>query len=110
METQIHNVEVWGGPIVAVIQPTIDGNMLTKGTPAKVTIDYDEQNDRYRLQCDDLVANNWVEYFPTLSLALVRMALVVRCAEANWNLNLYYNADGDHYIDAVEQFITEQTA
>ncbi len=109
-ETNVHNVHVWAGSIVTIIQPNIDGNMLTRGTPMKVAINYDEQNDRYRLECDDLTANVSVEYFPTLSLALMRLALIARCAETNWELNMYYNAEGDHFIDGAEGFIQEQTS
>lgn len=109
-ETNVHNVHVWAGAIVTIIQPNIDGNILTRGTPIKIVIDYDEQNNRYRLECDDLVANVWEEYFPTLSLALIRMGLLVRCAETNWDITLYNEAHSDNYIDGAEGFIMEQTA
>lgn len=106
-ETGLMNLRIWGGPIVAVIQP-IDG--VHNGSAAKVTVSYDEKNDRYCLECDDLVANTWVEYFPSLSTALMRMASLARCGEEDWNRSFYYESDSEHFLYRAEEFLQEQTA
>lgn len=106
-ETSLHNAELMGGPIMVVIRPLKDGNMTTPGSPAKVTIEYDEQNDRWLLICDDLVANVWQEYHPYLSHALLRLGVLARCAETNWDDFFAEAALG--FIDPAEAFLQERT-
>lgn len=105
-ETEPTNLRIWGGPIVAVIQPKNERN---NGSAAKVTISYDDQNDHYRLECDDLVANVWVETFENLSLALARMALLARCGEENWNSVFRFDADDASFTNRAKAFFREQT-
>ena len=100
------NLRIWGGPIVAVIQPQAG---VYNGSSAKVTIEYDEHNDRYRLECDDLVANVWVETFPSLSTALIRMATLARCGETDWNQGFRYDVEDSQFLEPAEAFLDEQT-
>lgn len=104
-ETERVNMRIWGGPIVMVIQPQGETN---KGAATKVTISYDDTNEQYRLECDDLVTNTWVETFPSLSTALLRLALVARCGESDWNLNFLNDHDSDSFLNQSDEFMWGQ--
>ena len=107
MNTEIErlNMRIWGGPIVAVIQPQDEAN---RGAATKVTISYDDKKDQYLLECDDLVANTWVEIFPSLSTALLRFALLARCGESDWNLCFLNNPDSETFLTQSEEFLWGQ--
>ena len=38
----------------------------------------------YTLRWDDMVINEWSETFPTLSIALARLAALTHCGERDW--------------------------
>ncbi len=44
-------------------------------------IEVDDTGDGFSVTCGDYVANEWVEIYPTLSLALLRVAVLVKCGE-----------------------------
>lgn len=107
MSNEVHNVELMGGPIVMYFRPA-------KGTEAKVTIEHDKQNNRWRLICDDLVANEWVEYHPYLSHALLRVGALARCAEANWytlftDSTAFSEIAPSKFTDSAEDFLNKNT-
>lgn len=77
LNKQTAKVAILGGPIKMVLKPQ-------DGTEAGITIAYDKTNDRWSLECDDFVANVWVEYYTELSHALLRLGVLARCAETNW--------------------------
>lgn len=39
----------------------------------------------YQIRWNDFVANEWVETFPSQSVALIRLASLARCAESDWD-------------------------
>ncbi len=48
---------------------------------------------RYALRWGDYVANVWNESYPTLSLAVARLAALLYCQEADWDLMLAVEPD-----------------
>lgn len=38
----------------------------------------------YRLSWTDGVANEWNEWFTELSVAMLRLAVIIRCGESDW--------------------------
>ena len=42
--------------------------------------------DGYSLWWTDYVANDWLEWYPTLSMALARTAGLLHCGEHNWSI------------------------
>ena len=42
--------------------------------------------DGYSLWWTDYVANDWLEWYPTLSMALARTAALLHCGENDWNI------------------------
>lgn len=44
-------------------------------------IEVDNTGDGFSVTCGDYVANEWVEVYPSLSLALLRVAVLVKCGE-----------------------------
>lgn len=108
MENEVHNVELMGGPMVIYIRPKF-------GTEAKVTIEYDKGNDRWRLICDDLVANEWVEFHPYLSHALLRVGALARCAETSWHAlfaesTVFGEVAPSKFTDNAEEFLNKNTS
>jgi hypothetical protein len=43
-----------------------------------------DTGEGFTVTCGDYVANEWIETFETLSLALLRVAVVIKCGESNW--------------------------
>lgn len=39
----------------------------------------------FTVWCTDFVANDWTEWFPTLSSAMARVALLIYCGERSWD-------------------------
>lgn len=108
MSNEIHNVELMGGPIVMYIRPP-------KGSEAKITIEYDKVIDRWRLICDDLVINEWVEFHPYLSHALLRVGALARCAETDWEAfftesTVFDEVAPSKFTDSAEEFLNTQTS
>ena len=42
--------------------------------------------DAYSVWWTDYVANDWLEWYPTLSMALARTAGLLHCGEHDWNI------------------------
>jgi hypothetical protein len=72
-----------------VIQVEVDG--------AYITITKRESD--YELSWTDGVANEWVEFYPLLSLALARFATLVACAESDWG-KTFVNDNNDFVLNA----------
>lgn len=47
-------------------------------------IEVNNTGDGFSVTCGDYVANEWVEVYPSLSLALLRVAVLVKCGEHNF--------------------------
>jgi hypothetical protein len=43
-----------------------------------------DTGEGFTVTCGDYVANEWIETFSTLSLALLRVATVIKCGEVDW--------------------------
>jgi hypothetical protein len=43
-----------------------------------------EDGDGFAVTWSDFVANEWLERFGSLSVALVRVATLIRCGESQW--------------------------
>jgi len=47
-----------------------------------------DTGEGFTVTCGDYVANEWIETFSTLSLALLRVATVIKCGEVDWAIGL----------------------
>lgn len=56
-------------------------------------IEVDDTGDGFSVTCGDYVANEWVETYPTLSLALFRVAVLVKCGEHDFEKLFAKDAD-----------------
>lgn len=56
-----------------------------------VSISYNEYDKTFTLYWNDMVVNEWSETFPTLSVALARLAALVACGETNWERGLLHS-------------------
>ena len=67
------------------------GGYVTKGVVMGLVVDFSLDNRAYievhevregwRLTCGDFVANEWSEVYPSLALAMLRVANLVACGE-----------------------------
>lgn len=48
----------------------------------------------YKLTVTDYVASEWSETFPDMASAMLRLAVLVRCAEREWGLGFAKDAAG----------------
>lgn len=66
----------------------------------------------YRVLWTDYVANDWSEYFATLSLALTRVAVLSACVEedlkTDTSLSLMFKFESSAFADHAYRFINEQ--
>jgi hypothetical protein len=53
----------------------------------------------YELRWSDGVANEWVEKYPLLSLAFVRVGALIHCAEQDWEVG-FNNSNNDFVLNA----------
>jgi hypothetical protein len=44
-----------------------------------------EHDGKFILRWTDFVANEWAEEFPTMSVALLRLASLIACGESDWH-------------------------
>lgn len=56
-------------------------------------IEVDNTGDGFSVTCGDYVANEWTETYPTLSLALLRVAVLVKCGEHDFEKLFAKDAD-----------------
>lgn len=56
-------------------------------------IEVDNTGDGFSVTCGDYVANEWVEVYPSLSLALLRVAVLVKCGEHDFEKLFAKDAD-----------------
>lgn len=59
---------------------------------AGVTVRTDSEGRGF-LWATDYVANDWLEVFPTLAMALGRFALLVACSSDDWQMMFADNSD-----------------
>ena len=83
--------------------------LSTYASPAGVSLTFDEQNDRFILSWQDFVANDWQETYNSLSHALMRMAVLARCAESGWELGFINDNDSQFGLNC-ETFLGGETA
>lgn len=68
-------------------------------------IEVDDTGDGFSVTAGDYVANEWVEVYPALSLALLRVAVLVKCGEHDFE-KLFTNTPdvfarvGDVFLNA----------
>lgn len=63
-------------PIVSHTQPEFTANLVATDAA-------DENGERFHLVWTDLVANDWVEHFGTLPIALMRLAALIDCVDTD---------------------------
>jgi hypothetical protein len=63
--------------------------------------------DRFQLRWTDGVINTWIEDYPTLSVALARLAVLVACGESGWEAN-FAETDREMFGVAAEIFLMQQ--
>lgn len=66
-------------------------------------------NIGYILKWTDFVANEWREEYGTLAQALLRLAVLVQCAENDWEVGFTKN-DPNEVYDTASRFFAEQVA
>jgi hypothetical protein len=64
-----------------------------------------DTGEGFSVTCGDYVANEWVETFPTLSLALLRVAVLVKCGESDWAMGFAndpatFSIVGESFLDS----------
>lgn len=61
----------------------------------------------FRLSWTDYVANTWTEYYPTLSIALLRASLLVACLEST-HRDLLFAFDSTTFVRRATNFIEKE--
>ena len=54
---------------------------------------YPTPDGQFDLTWTDYVANEWTELYPTLPLAIMRLGVLVSCADTNWAEGFAHEAD-----------------
>jgi alpha-ketoglutarate-dependent taurine dioxygenase len=72
-------VREWPDPVVEFRHPDTGGTIRFVG-------------DGFVLNWTDYVANDWEETFPTLSTAVARLAVLMRCGETDWEVGFEQDA------------------
>lgn len=62
-------------------------------------------SDGYSLWWTDYVANDWIEWYPVLSVALARAAALMHCGEHDWAIGF----TAVSFPDSAAQFFKEVT-
>lgn len=73
----------------------------------KVIVTIDKYGREYTLTWTDGVANEWVEYYPLLSLAFARLATLTACAENDWQK--YFVSDNNEFVSKASLFLESET-
>lgn len=60
----------------------------------------------FLLTWTDYVANEWAETFPTLPVALTRLACLMECERRNWEAG--FQATPDQFTPTASEFLTSQ--
>lgn len=60
----------------------------------------------FRLMWTDYVVNTWTEYYPTLAIALMRVAMLSKCVESDGNLSFAF--DQMTFENHAEKFIGKE--
>ena len=63
--------------------------------------------DQFSLCWTDNVCNEWVENYPTMSLALARFTALIHCGESGWEKG--FSAYGDEFVAAADKFLSTGT-
>jgi hypothetical protein len=72
----------------------------------RVTI-YDT-GEGFGLICGDYVANEWEEIYPSLSLALLRAAVLVGCGECNFRG--FFTSNSEEFTKVGAEFLRSQVS
>jgi len=62
-----------------------------------------EQQGIYVLHWTDLMVNEWTEFYPSLSQALMRFASLVECSASAWSKGFTFNAD--EFLPEAQRFL-----
>lgn len=92
------------------IDLVLDGQLLDQGAavaPAFVTL-HTYPNGSSVLSWNDGFLNEWLEEYPTLSLALVRLAALARCAENDFHSS--FTGDRDAFIHRANWFLDQEVS
>ena len=76
------------------------------GNACQITVSSDETG--YLVEWHDFVANDWLERFDSLAVALARVSALVRCGESDWASG--FAGDAKAFSVVADSFLTEVTA
>jgi hypothetical protein len=65
-----------------------------------------ELAEGWRVTCSDYVANEWTEVYPSLALAMLRVANLVACIDADTN-GLFFS-DSAEFVSVGAEFLDSQ--
>jgi len=71
---------------------------------AEITVE--RYGNSFIVSCGDYVANEWSEDYPTLSLALARVAVLVKCGEVGFN-DSGFNNKRDEFVNVAGEFLND---
>jgi len=71
---------------------------------AEITVQ--SYGNSFIVSCGDYVANEWSEDYPTLSLALARVAVLVKCGEVGFNASGFKNTR-DVFVNVAGEFLND---
>jgi hypothetical protein len=91
------------------VQSVIFQFIVTADTDSGVTVYTEPGDDGYFLTWTDFVANSWREHYDTLSAVFVRLAVLQRCGEKDWNLGFTAETP-DEFATAADTFLTAHVA
>jgi hypothetical protein len=76
-----------------------------RGNVCQITVGSDA--DGYLVEWHDFVANDWIERFDSLAVALARVAALVHCGSSDWAQG--FATDAKAFAVVAEQFLDEVT-
>lgn len=75
------------------------------GNACQITVSSDDIG--YSVEWHDFVANDWVERFDSLAVALARVAALVHCGSSDWASG--FATDSQAFSVVADSFLTEVT-
>ena len=76
-----------------------------RGNVCQITVSSDA--DGYSVEWHDFIANDWVERFDSLAVALARVAALVHCGSSDWASG--FATDAQAFSVVADSFLTEVT-
>lgn len=84
----------WPDPIVKLDHPATGAEIRYVG-------------DGFELHWTDYVVNDWTELYPTLALACARLALLMACADTDFEL--FFDTHERDFVASAQQFFRDNT-